>query len=50
MAITTYRLRALELLGERDPIGVLDETPRVLVRVIAQNPVELMRQRPFAGK
>ncbi len=50
MAITTYRQRALELLGDRDPIGVLDETPRVLVRVIAQNPVELMRQRPFAGK
>ena len=50
MAITTYRQRALELLGERDPIEVLDETPRVLVRVIAQNPVELMRQRPFEGK
>ncbi len=50
MAITTYRQRALELLGDRDPLEVLDETPRVLVRVIAQNPVELMRQRPLEGK
>jgi hypothetical protein len=49
MAITTYRHRALELLGDRDPIEVLDETPRVLVRVIAQTPIELMRQRPFEG-
>ena len=50
MAITTYRQRALELLGDRDPIEVLEETPRVLVRVIAQTPIELMRQRPFEGK
>lgn len=50
MAITTYRQRALELLGDRDPIEVLDETPRILVRVIAETPVELMRQRPFEGK
>ncbi len=50
MAITTDRQRGLELLGDRDPIEVLDETPTVLVRVIAQNPVELMRQRPFEGQ
>ncbi len=50
MAITTYRQRAIELLADRDPIEVLDETPRVLVRVIAQTPIELMRQRPSEGK
>ncbi len=45
-----YRKKAEALLGSRDPIEVLEQTPEILARLINENPTERMRSRPFADK
>lgn len=45
-----YRERLEALLGQRDPIAVLSETSTLLEQIISQHSVQVLRQRPFAGK
>ena len=45
-----YRDRLSGLLGERDPLDTLEQTPAVLAEIVASTPPETLRARPFAGK
>ncbi len=45
-----YRRKLEGFLGNRDPITVLSQTPDVLAKIVAENPVKLLRTRPFPGK
>ena len=45
-----YRKKMEELIGDRDPIEVLAETPDVLGRIVSEHSAEKMRGRPFADK
>lgn len=45
-----YRSRILALLGERDPLLVLAETPAALEAIVRANPAGALRARPFPGK
>jgi len=45
-----YRTKMDDLLGDREPLDVLSETPDTLSRIVAGQPVEKMRARPFPGK
>ncbi len=48
--VEAYREKLLGLLGKRDPIAVMGETPSVLSRVVREHTPAQMRMRPFAGK
>lgn len=45
-----YQANLQQLLGDRDPIEVLAETPDVLAGIIGGQTDERMRARPFPGK
>ena len=45
-----HRQRFSDLLGERDPIAVLKQTPTELNAIVERRSAELLRQRPFEGK
>jgi hypothetical protein len=45
-----YRAKMDRLLGDRDPLDVLSETPDSLSRIVADQPAGKMRSRPFPGK
>ncbi|MBI5866339.1 MAG: DinB family protein [Planctomycetes bacterium] len=45
-----YQDKLLGLLGDRDPVAVLAETPNVVRRIAAEHPAELLRRRPYPGK
>lgn len=45
-----YQDKLLGLLGKREPLEVLAETPAVIARVVAEQRVETLRTRPFPGK
>ena len=45
-----YRQKSFKLLGDRDPIEVLGETPDVLAGIVGRHSAEQMRTRPFPGK
>lgn len=47
---TGYSTKLLALLGDRDPLDVLQSTPHVLAREIAPHPASVLRRRPFEGK
>ncbi len=47
---STYRERVLELLGEREPMEVLEETPAALGGLVSDHRPEVMRARPCADK
>jgi hypothetical protein len=38
------------LVGQRDPIEILTETPDVLAQIVRTHPAEQLRARPFEGK
>ncbi len=42
--------RQLDLLGDREPLGVLAQTPDALAMMVAAYPGDVLRQRPFSGK
>jgi hypothetical protein len=50
MGAEAYRARVLALLGGRDPLEVLAETPAILDRLVQANPAGILRARPFPGK
>ena len=45
-----YRRKMDDLLGDRDPLDMLSETPDRLAHVVNTTPAEAMRARPFPGK
>ncbi|MGE0482217.1 MAG: DinB family protein [Phycisphaerae bacterium] len=45
-----YVAKLLNLLGSRDPLGVLSETPGVLAGIVAKHAPEFLQRRPFEGK
>ncbi len=45
-----YRTRQLDLLGDREPLGVLAQTPDVLAMIVAAYPGDVLRKRPFANQ
>lgn len=45
-----YQDKLLNLLGDRDPIEVMGETPGEFARIAAEHTPQQMRTRPFAGK
>ena len=45
-----HRQRFSDLLGERDPIAVLKQTPTELEAIVQRHTLEVLRQRPFKGK
>ena len=45
-----YRSRIFGLLGDKDPLAVLGETPRILTDFTRSHSADTMRTRPFAGK
>jgi len=45
-----YRSKLFKLLGERDPLEVLAETPKILERILREHSAETLRRRPFEGK
>ncbi|MCG3125782.1 MAG: hypothetical protein CHACPFDD_00609 [Phycisphaerae bacterium] len=46
----TYQDKLLGLLGSREPLDVLAETPAVIARLVAMHPADTLRKRPFPGK
>jgi hypothetical protein len=47
---TPYQQRIQALLGDRDPLEVLSQTPQRLAQIVAANSVERLRSRPAPGK
>lgn len=45
-----YQTKLMNLLGDRDPIAVLTETPGIIKRIAAEHPAKLLQTRPFEGK
>lgn len=45
-----YRSRILALVAGRDPLDILAQTPDRFAALIASNPPETLRARPYAGK
>lgn len=45
-----YRSRVLDLLGNRDPLDVLAETPGALAGIVRTHSADTLRTRPFEGK
>ena len=45
-----YRKKMEGLLGDRDPIAVMTQTPDVLTKIVQQHSPKTMRTRPFPGK
>ena len=45
-----YRENLFKLLGERDPLEVLAETPSTLAEIVGTHSAAALRMRPFAGK
>lgn len=45
-----YVAKLLNLLGTRDPFGVLSETPGVLATLVSKHSPEFLQRRPFEGK
>ena len=45
-----YTQRILTTLGEREPIGVLQETPARLAELVRSQAAEVLRQKPAPGK
>ncbi len=45
-----YSRRMLDLVGSRDPLDVLAETPATLAEIVKTTPAETLRERPFEGK
>ena len=45
-----YRKKLVDLVGSRDPLAVLAETPEVIERIIQANTADVLRTRPFEGK
>jgi len=46
----TYQNKLMGLLGSRDPITVLAETPESIARLISPHSVDVLRRRPFAER
>jgi DinB superfamily len=47
---TAYQQKLARLLGDRDPLAVLADTPAALARIIGAHTAAQMRSRPFEGK
>ena len=45
-----YHRKLQDLLGDRDPIAVLSETPDVIAGIVKEHSTTKMRARPFEGK
>jgi len=45
-----YREKLFTLLGDRDPLGVLAETPSGLADVVRKHSADVLHTRPFEGK
>jgi hypothetical protein len=45
-----YREKLFKLLGDRNPLEVLAETPCILADIVREHPATLLRTRPFEGK
>jgi len=45
-----YRKKMEGLLGDRDPIAVMAQTPDALTKIVQQHSAKTMRTRPFPGK
>lgn len=45
-----YREKSFALLGDRDPIPVMEETAGILGGIVTQHTSDLLRARPFPGK
>jgi hypothetical protein len=45
-----YQNKLLGLLGNRDPIEVLSQTPGIIQKIARENEPAVMRKRPFPGK
>lgn len=45
-----YSQRMLDLVGSRDPLAVLAETPGKIAEIVKTTPAETLRKRPFEGK
>ena len=45
-----YKNKLYELLGDRNPLDVLSETPGELSRIVSGTHADLMKKRPFEGK
>ena len=46
----TYREKLFTLLGDRDPLEVMAQTPSTLAEIVRAHPTAVLRTRPFAGK
>ncbi|MHC4415352.1 MAG: DinB family protein [Planctomycetota bacterium] len=47
---TAYQQKLEALLGDRDPLAVLSETPEVIGRIAEEHTTAQLQARPFAGK
>lgn len=47
---SAYQDKLLDLLGTRDPLEVLGQTPRVIGELVRPHPPEVLKRRPFDGK
>lgn len=47
---SAYQEKLQALVGDRDPLDLLAETPQALARLIAGRSPEQLRRRPFQGK
>jgi hypothetical protein len=45
-----YRERLFGLLGDRNPVDVLAQTPATLAEIVRTHPATVLRARPFEGK
>jgi len=45
-----YRKKMSALVGGRDPLEIMSQTPAALRQILAMHPVERFRARPFRGK
>jgi hypothetical protein len=45
-----YRARLFNLLGDRNPLQVMEQTASVLADIVRKYSVEVLRSRPFEGK
>ena len=45
-----YRERLFNLLGDRNPLEVLAQTPNALADIVGQHAAAVLRTRPFEGK
>ncbi|HUN80823.1 MAG TPA: DinB family protein [Phycisphaerae bacterium] len=47
---SAYQDKLLGLLGQREPLKVLGETPNVLAQMVKETSPEVLKRRPFEGK